>query len=176
MEKFFDKLSSYEILNNLIPGSIFGILLPHFVPIVYPNWSGLEKIIIAYVVGVLISRFGSLLMSVIAKNTALIPEYSYQKYIVASEKDPKIEILNSTGNMYRSLLSTFILLGASWILYRMQMIIKFPLIILISVGVVALIVLMFLSYKKQVDFISKRVDYLTKTDPNLTPTHTDANR
>ena len=166
MEKFFDKLSSYEILNNLIPGSLFGILLPFFVPVEYPNWSGLEKIVIAYVAGVIISRFGSLLMSTISKNTNLISDYTYENYIVASERDKKIEILNSTGNMYRSLLSVFILLGAAWILHHTQIRLAIPQTVFNVIGLIALIILMMYAYKKQTKFICKRVNHHTTSGSN----------
>lgn len=175
MEKLLEKISSYEILNNLIPGSLFGILLPFFVPVVYPGWSSLEKLIIAYIAGIIISRFGSLVITPLFLKCKFITHSLYENYIVASERDNKIDIFNSTSNMYRSLLSAFILLGVSCVLYRIQVYFAIPQSIFIFSGLLTLIILMAYAYKKQTQFVSKRVDHHTKNDPNLTPTHTNAN-
>lgn len=130
-----------------------------------------ENIFIYYFWGLVIGRIGSLLIENLLlkvkirnKKSKLKENYiervPYKEYIKASEKISFIKILNETNNMYRTMISVSSVLIIK--LYEILSIhfinlfgqIGMPLeILLLLTGMILFIV----SYKKQTDYIRKRV-------------------
>ena len=62
MESLLEKISSYNILNNLIPGAVF-VFLGKLLDIISLPLDGIvESIFIYYFCGMIISRIGSLVI------------------------------------------------------------------------------------------------------------------
>ncbi|GAB1263183.1 hypothetical protein NBRC116495_38930 [Aurantivibrio plasticivorans] len=91
------------------------------------------------------------------KKLRIIQYSDYYDFVKASKDDPKIEVLSESNNMYRSLLSALVLLCL--IIVANKLVIDHPeLVNYVKYALLpALIVLLGFSYKKQTDYISKRV-------------------
>lgn len=116
-----------------------------------------ERLIWYYFVGMALSRVGSLLVEPVLRRLSVVKSGEYEKYLQASEVDPKLELMIEISNTYRTLATTFIvLLFFVFYLYTTS-----------SLGLnpqwqlrlaVALLSLLFLAaLSKQSDFVSKRI-------------------
>lgn len=110
-----------------------------------------------YFIGIIISRFGSLVIEPILKKFSFIKLADYEEFVSASKNDPKITILSETNNMYRTFSSMLILLS----LLKLYELIGYKLPVLEENNVLVLIVLLFImfvySYRKQTNYITKRI-------------------
>ncbi len=114
-----------------------------------------------YFTGIVISRFGSLFIEPILRKLSFLRFSDYKEFVRASKQDPKIEIFSEANNMYRTFSAMFILLELiklyEWIQVKLSITIEWNVQLLI-----ALLLIMFLySYKKQAEYIGKRI----KTTP-----------
>lgn len=108
MESLVEKLNSYNILNNLLPGVVLGFLFESCLSVTIIQGNVIEDLFIYYFIGMIISRFGSVIVEPLYKKIRLVQFAEYDDYINASKKDKKIEILSETNNTYRSILSACI--------------------------------------------------------------------
>lgn len=160
------KISSYNILNNLLPGILFKYLIELFTSYKLEVGNTWESIFIYYFIGMVISRVGSIIiepaLSILKlknrkndKEFMLIRRTSYEDYVLASEKQPIINILSETNNVYRTVISLLlcvltITIYESFYRYVGKMV---KIIALIS-G----IILFIMSYRKQTKYITNRVE------------------
>lgn len=158
MKEILEKVSSYNIFNYLLPGIIFVVLaakLTHY------NMIQQDLVIGAFVyyfVGLVASRFGSLVIEPFLKWIRFVRFAEYSQFVVASKIDPKIDILSEANNSYRTLCAMFVLLlllkGFERLCTAFPPVSKWDLTMLL-----VLCFLMFLfAYKKQTAYITKRVD------------------
>lgn len=159
MKEIIDKISSYNLFNYLFPGIISVLLLREFTSfdlILENNFIGSFQY---YFIGLVVSRFGSLVTGEILKSKKLkfIKFTAYPEYIYASDKDNKIELFSEVNNMYRTIISMLVLLllakGYESINTYLQLSTNASLTLLI----ISLLILFVFSYKKQTGFIVKRV-------------------
>lgn len=113
LKQIVDKISSYNIFNNLYPGIIFCYLLKIMFKtyILSDNW--FENLIVFYFVGMVLSRVGSviiepLMQRIKIRKIPLLQYASYKDYEIASTLNPFIATLSETNNTYRVLLSCFV--------------------------------------------------------------------
>ena len=155
MDKLLERISSYDILNNLFPGSVLYFLLSENIQL--QQNSILTEFFIIYFLGLLASRIGSLLIEPLCKKLNIIQMASYEDFIKAESRDKKIEILSSVNNMYRTFISVFII----YIFYKITgyIAIKYTCVSkFVEAGIIiALLVIFSLSYHKQTNYIRKRV-------------------
>ncbi|HJA50855.1 MAG TPA: hypothetical protein H9953_05940 [Candidatus Fusicatenibacter intestinipullorum] len=155
MDKLLERISSYDILNNLFPGSVLYFLLSENIQL--QQNSILTEFFIIYFLGLLASRIGSLLIEPLCKKLNIIQMASYEDFIKAESRDKKIEILSSVNNMYRTFISVFII----YIFYKITGYIAIQYTCLsqfVETGIIiALLVIFSLSYHKQTNYIRKRV-------------------
>jgi hypothetical protein len=157
MTELFDKISSYNLFNYLLPGVLFAVVaskLTHY------SFLGYEVVVAAflyYFIGLVVSRFGSLVLEPLFRFTGFVKFYDYKSFIEACKKDPKIELLSEVNNMFRTLCSLFVLL----VLLKLyeQLGVRWPL--LERFHVIVLIVLLFVTfafaYRKQTEYVNKRI-------------------
>ncbi|MDG5856416.1 hypothetical protein [Clostridium beijerinckii] len=164
MEKFIDRLSSYNVLNNMLPGAVFCYLLNALMSINILQDGIVEKLFIYYFVGMIISRIGSIIVEPLCKNIKLVEFAPYKEFIKASLKDDKISILSETNNTYRTILSVFLVLLP--IKLYLLIISKFTwLANYTAVIVIILLVILFgYSYRKQTDYVRKRVKSVNESE------------
>ena len=167
LAQLVEKISSYNIVNNLYPGILFVYVLKIMfgTNLLLNNW--FENLIVFYFVGMVLSRIGSIIIEPVMKKINIIKYAPYQDYVKASSIDPLVDTLSETNNTYRTLLSTFICvfmykLGASINEICLKNEITFlqenrDLILL------ALLILLFVfSYVKQTSYVRKRVESVLK--------------
>lgn len=158
MNNVIEKLGSYEIMTNLLPGAFLGIALRFFFELSLPTENIGEEILIYYFMGFIINRIGSLIVKPILEKMKFIQEAPYPDYLKAVKVDAKLDILSETNNYFRSTLTCCILLP---IVGLMQMLIE-------NVSwinrdwkgcvIVFLIVLFLFSYRKQTNIVKRRTE------------------
>ncbi|HZE87106.1 MAG TPA: hypothetical protein VE090_02755 [Methylomirabilota bacterium] len=157
MTEIINKITSYNLFNYLVPGVLFAAFVDYFTiyPLIQDNL--IIGAFVYYFLGLVVSRFGSLVIEPVLKKISFLKFAPYTEYISASKIDPKIELFSEENNMYRTFISLFVLL----ILLKTYEIIEFKLAILkdwnpyILVGV--LLIMFLYSYKKQTKYITKRI-------------------
>lgn len=167
LKQIVDKISSYNIFNNLYPGIVFCYLLKFLFQtnILSDNW--FENIVVFYFLGMVLSRVGSIVVEPLMKKF-FVKFAPYKDYIKASEANPLIVTLSETNNTYRTLLScvtclfvykicdtvnnvfvekncTFFQDNAGWLILILQ------------------VLLFAISYVKQTNYIRKRVEFVLKS-------------
>ncbi len=162
MKEIIDKISSYNLFNYLFPGVIFILLLreiTHYDLIQENNFIGA---FLYYFVGLIVSRFGSLIVGKILQKLKFIKFVEYSDYVLASDKDNKIELFSEVNNMYRTIISLLILLLLSKGYESINEYFEFSKEISIILLIILLIGVFIFSYKKQTGFVVKRVETRNK--------------
>lgn len=157
MKEIIDKLSSYNLFNYLLPGILFVAIAKYFTDynmILENNFIGA---FLYYFIGMVISRFGSLVIEPILKKTKFVKFADYSDFISASRNDSKIELFSEVNNTYRTITAMFCLLLLLKTYNHFDS--QYHFAKGISFGIViTLILLMFLfSYRKQTRYITKRI-------------------
>lgn len=156
------KISRYEIINNLIPGFVLFVVLKQlgFQQLnIEETWL---QIVVCYILGLINSRFSSLIVEGLSRKLKFIEWRDYAKFNETKAKRPFVATLQESANMYRAFASLF-LLSLLAVLYKvicencswMQ-----------SNGYWIVLILLFLlyifSYRKQVnDYVIKNIDEVT---------------
>ncbi|MCP5534780.1 MAG: hypothetical protein H7A51_00925 [Akkermansiaceae bacterium] len=158
MEELLKKITSYNILNNLLPGVVLVAAFPDSEISKFCTSNSFFGAIICYVTGVVVSRIGSLLLEPALKKIA--KHEPYADFIAASTKDPKIAELSETNNTFRTLASTGIcymaIVGMSAADSNWSLLSTYP--VTTKIVCAALLSGLFVfSYRKQTDYICKRV-------------------
>lgn len=161
MEKFLEKLSSYNILNNLFPGAVYCFLMRVICLVDFTSDNIISDILIFYFVGMIISRVGSVVIEPIYKKIRIVSFAEYPKYIEAEKKDAQIAILSETNNTYRTMvaLCVVILLSILTIFIFNRLGWDKRIIVYIAIGLLA--ILFSLSYRKQTKYVKIRVEKQT---------------
>lgn len=154
-----EKLSSYELPNMIIPGSLLSALLCWVLRIDVTLLNSVIGLFVfvctAYVLGLIASRIGSLIIEPIAKSCGFIQWAKYSDYCKAEAKDQKIATLTLYANLYRTLASTGILMIIC-LAYEATRPTTMPIDLLAWICLI-LLILFSVSYRKQTRYIVKRV-------------------
>ena len=156
--KLLEKLSSYQILNYLIPGSIFCVLLKHLVGYDIIHFSMVENVIMCYFVGMVNSRIGSLILYPILKKTKFIKEADYPDFVAAEKKDSKVTILSDINNVFRSFANVMLLLLCSLGIKNIDCISNFVIGNIDWIAIISLFIIFLFSVRKQTKFVRNRVE------------------
>jgi len=157
MKDLLEKLSSYNLFNYLFPGIVFVVILKGTTSYSLLQENLVIGVFVYYFVGLVISRFGSLVIEPFLRKLTFLKFADYKEFVDASKKDEKIEVLSEVNNMYRTLCAMFILLIILKFYEWMET--KAPIIKDWSNWIViTLLLFMFLfSYRKQTQYITKRI-------------------
>ena len=164
MDKLIDKISSYNILNNLIPGCIFCYIFSYSSGVdILPDRT-IELLLVYYFVGMVISRLGSLVVEPLSIKIGVVKYANHPDYITASKKDGLIVTLLETSNLYRTIAAG----GLLTVLIKLYIVVEQRIWFLLNarsylVGIM-LFVLFLLSYRKQAKYIKSRVEHAIKND------------
>jgi hypothetical protein len=157
MSELLSRISSYNLFNYLLPGVIFSLLGSKTT-----GYQLLQKDIVAglflyYFVGMVVSRFGSLVIGPILRWLSFIKFEEYKSFVVASKKDPQLEVLSEVNNTYRTFCSLFTLLlclrGYEKIEERFPVLRAWSLLLLLFL----LFVMFIFAYRKQTSFVVNRI-------------------
>ena len=158
MKDLLDKLSSYNIFNYLLPGTIFAGLGERLTSYSLVQDNILVGLFFYYFIGLIISRIGSLTVETFLKWIKFVQFADYKDYTKAAELDPKVELFSEQNNMYRTLCSLPIMLAFLKVYDE-----------LISgnlpggahtndaIFLIGILALFLFSYKKQTKYVVKRV-------------------
>jgi hypothetical protein len=157
MNELLTRLSSYNIFNYLLPGAVFAALSGPLAGVTLVQSDILMAAFYYYFVGLVISRFGSLVIEPILRRASFVKLAPYKDFVRAAASDPKIEVLSEVNNTYRTLMALFLLLlllrGLRWVEDRVVELRSWN-----GVGIVVLLVVLFLfSYQKQTGYVRERV-------------------
>ena len=163
LKQIVEKISSYNIFNNLYPGIVFVYLLKFMFGIntLLENW--FENLIVFYFVGMVLSRIGSIIIEPIMKKIKVIKYAPYSDYVKANCIEHLVDTLSEVNNTYRTLLSTFICA----FVYKVgiainEICLKNEITFLQEnkdwILLVLLIILFAFSYVKQTAYVQKRVE------------------
>lgn len=110
LSELLDKLTSYNLFNYLLPGAVFAYFAESSFAIKLVPDDLITAAFVYYFLGVIISRFGSLVLEPLLKILRVVNFEPYPAFLAASEKDAKIEVLVEAANMYRTFISAMLLL------------------------------------------------------------------
>ena len=157
MQDIFQKITSYNLFNYLLPGVLFVAILEKFTVYSLTQDNLVIGAFVYYFVGLVISRFGSLVIEPVLKKVSFLKFGDHGDFISASKNDPKIETLVEASNMYRTFTAMFFLLilakAYEFMEYKLPTIKSWDLYILVGL----LLIMFLLSYRKQTQYITKRI-------------------
>jgi hypothetical protein len=158
MSELAGKLSTYNIFNYLLTGVLFVAVSQKFTPYAFVQENLFLAPFVYYFIGLVLSRFGSLIVEPVLKKIKYIKFKDYPDFINAFKKDPQIEVLSETNNMYRTFLSVFIVLVIlklyAFVSSLYPSLANFKSIILL----VVFLLIFLLAYRKQTTYITMRID------------------
>jgi signal transduction histidine kinase len=158
MKEIFDKISSYNLFNYLLPGILFVCISKQITNYNFIQDNDLIGAFLYYFIGMVISRFGSLFIEPILKKLTFLKLADYKSFVSASKKDEKIELLSEVNNTYRTITAMFVILLIVKTYNHFQVLWNIPQNVT-TLSLVIIILLMFLfSYRKQTNYITKRID------------------
>ncbi len=157
MENLLAKISSYNIFNYLLPGTLFAVFLPIFTPYSVDQENLLLAAFLYYFAGMIISRVGSLFVEPFLRWVGFLKFSDYGDFVRASAHDEKLETLSEANNTYRTICALILCVVATWAYCGALQ--KWPFLAPITPYLVGLFifVLFLFSYRKQTAYITKRV-------------------
>jgi hypothetical protein len=156
MSELLNKISSYNIFNYLLPGIAFSALASWMMHRPLPQANVLTAAFLYYFVGLVVSRFGSLVIEPLLRSLSFVHFVAYKDYVAASKKDDHLTVLSEVNNTYRTLCSAFSLL--LFVKPYALLAMRFPALKEWDVTILSILLLaLFLfSYRKQTDYVVKR--------------------
>ena len=160
----FDKLSQYNFLTNILPGTVLCIILKNLVGYDLIPTDYYQAGIVFYFVGMVNSRVGSLIIEPILKKICWIKFAPYPEFLKAEKNDPKLTVLSQENNVYRSYISVMFIAVIGYIYKNIsfdwcQFLKDEPLVLIVS-----LLVLFLFAYRKQTAVGRKRVENFMKNN------------
>ncbi len=157
MNELLSRLSSYNLFNYLLPGVLFAILASEIIHYQLIQKDIITGMFLYYFLGLVVSRFGSLVIGPILKRLSFIKFADYNAFVAASKKDAQIEVLSEANNTYRTFCSLFSLLLMLKLYIKIEA--KLPLLREWDAALltVLLLVMFLFAYKKQTSFVVKRI-------------------
>lgn len=158
MKDILEKIGAYNLFNFLLPGVLFAVILEQITPYSIAHENLAIGAFIYYFTGLVISRFGSLIIEPFLKKILFLRFAPYKDFVSASKNDSKIELLSQENNMYRTFVALFVLLIFAKI-YEFASV-KFSILNeqVVLLAVVIMLIGFLLSYRKQTSYITKRIE------------------
>src|SRR5581483_4518955 len=98
MKDLLDKLSSYNLFNYLLPGTLFVAVAQRISDLEFEQDNIVIELFVYYFVGLVISRIGSLIVEPIMKATKFVTFAPYKDFVRACTQDSQIEVLSEQNN------------------------------------------------------------------------------
>ena len=158
MTKLLDKISAYQVVNYIIPGSVLCVLLKHIVGYDIIAFSMIENAIICYFVGLVNSRLGSLILRPILKKCHVVKDAPYDDFVRAEKDDAKLTVLSDINNVFRSFASVMLVLLIAIGIKHVEVIEEYMITNFNWIAILSLFVLFIFSIRKQTKFVKDRVE------------------
>ncbi|WP_132543108.1 hypothetical protein [Plasticicumulans lactativorans] len=157
MDKVIDKLSAYNIFTNLFPGVVYCFVATKLFGLSLVPEDLVVAAFLYYFCGMVISRVSSVVVEPLMSKSGFVTYADYGDYVAASNTDKFIGQLLETSNSYRSVVALVIcLLGTgAWT----EAVTRWSAFGAVShyVLLAALLVLFSFAFRKQTQYITKRV-------------------
>lgn len=157
MKEILEKISSYNLFNYLLPGTVFVFVLSKISEHNFIQKDLLIGAFFYYFIGLVISRVGSIIIEPLLKRWHFLKFAEYSDFVIFSKKDDKIDTLSETNNMYRTIIALIFSLtlvkGFDFLVLKTGMNGTWQSVIILTV----LLALFLFSYKKQTAYITKRI-------------------
>lgn len=165
LKSILKKISSYDIFTNLFPGIVFCSIVEKTTRFSFSTENILEKIFFYYFIGMTLSRIGSIFIENFTKYI------SYDDYIEASKNDSLIKILSEKNSIYRTVCAMLVVIFCVELydsfLYDLFNNLTITANNLVFFIILFLIIILFLySYKKQTNYVRKRVNNYIQSKRN----------
>lgn len=157
MNELLTKLSSYNLFNYLLPGVVFAILASETTGYHLIQKEIITGVFLYYFFGMVVSRFGSLAIDPVLMRLSFVKFAGYKDFVVASKKDPQLEVLSEVNNTYRTLCSLFSLLLMLKLYAKIEARLPFLREWDATLLVLALFVTFLFAYRKQTSYVVKRI-------------------
>lgn len=158
MKEILDKVTSYNLFNYLLPGTLFVVILDKFTQYSFTQDNLIIAAFVYYFAGLIISRIGSLVIEPILKKLDFVEFAEYKDFVIASKSDSKLEHLSEANNMYRTFISMFVLL----FLFKLYELFSYYSIFLMIhkdfILILVLLIMFAFSYRKQTSYIKARIE------------------
>lgn len=158
MKELIEKLSSYNLLNYLLPGALFAVFAEGITSYKIVQSNVVIALFLYYFIGMVISRIGSLCFEPLAKLTKFVKFAEYSDFVTVAAKDEKLNTLSEANNTYRTLCSLFVTLG----LVKLYELLAPKIGISSTATPYILLVFLFLlfafAYRKQTRYIVRRIE------------------
>jgi hypothetical protein len=164
MKEILDKISSYNLFNYLLPGILFVCISKQFTDYNLIQDNDFIGAFLYYFIGMVISRFGSLFIEPTLKKISFLKFADYKSFVSASKKDEKIELFSEVNNTYRTITAMFVILLLLKLYNYFQVRWDIPQNITILILVFLILLIFLFSYRKQTNYITKRID--ANNNPN----------
>ncbi|HLY40567.1 MAG TPA: hypothetical protein VKR52_05105 [Terracidiphilus sp.] len=163
MNELVSKISSYHLFNYLLPGCLFAVLATTISHRQFVEQNVVLGLFLYYFYGLIVSRFGSLLLQPFLKLVRFLRFAPYADFVAASKKDPKIDELSEINNMYRTLCALFLVLLLLKCTVMLE--VQFPRLTPWERPSIAIVIfgLLLFSYRTQTAYIRARVKANTET-------------
>ena len=158
MDGLLDKISSYNIFNYLLPGSLFAVIADAVTDYRLIQEDIVVGLFLYYFIGLVVSRIGSLVVEPVLKAVRFVTFVDYSNFVEASKADPKIDVLSETNNMYRTLCALFLLLLMVVLFDRFAPLLPWLVDGSPYIAGVALLTMFMFAYRKQTAYVVRRVN------------------
>lgn len=157
MKELLDKISSYNLFNYLFPGVLFCVIISKWTDVTLLQDDLITGAFLYYFIGLVISRFGSLVVEPLLIATKFIKHAEYRDFVKASKDDSKLEILSESNNMHRTLISLFVIVLTTKLYLSISVRFGWDMQVHWIVLLIGLLSMFLFSYRKQTSYISKRI-------------------
>jgi len=155
MDKLIEKLGTYQILANLLPGAFFCLALRYVLDVQLPvTNSTIENFLTYYFAGFFIARFSSLLSKFLIY-VKFIKHESYTLYVKAEKNDPKLIPMVEVSSFIRSMFAGSLLLIVIYAVQKLP--VEWSHISWNLPAILVLAGLLLYAYRRQEWFIRERV-------------------
>src|SRR3989344_4784542 len=158
MKEILDKVTSYNLFNYLLPGTLFVVILERFTQYSFTQENLIISAFVYYFAGLVISRIGSLVVEPIFKKFEFVKFAEYKDFVIASKSDSKLEDLSEANNMYRTFVSMFVFL----FLFKLYELFSYRFVFLTNyedyILILILLIIFVFSYRKQTSYIKSRAE------------------
>lgn len=158
MDGILEKLDSYNILTNLLPGAFFVLALRYLLGLEFPVNSVAEEVFLYYFVGLVINRLGSLITEPLLIKSGFVKFAPHPDFLAACSLNSKINSLSEMNDHFRNLLTGTACIPAVWAAKLLAESWKFfdenwKCFLVLGLGILFL-----LSYRKQTAYVRKHVE------------------
>lgn len=163
LKLLIDKLSQYNFLTNILPGSVLCVILKFWIG--YDFISGFDwyvQGVIFYFVGMVNNRFGSLVLEWLLRLIKFVKFAPYKDFVLAEKKDSKITTLSMENNIFRTYLSVMIMSLLAYLYKTIENSCVWIEDNSILIVLIFLAILFAFSYRKQTKYVKERVEVINK--------------